>query len=261
MLWENLTAPDFAKAVKDTGVCIITMGVLERHGDHLPLGTDFLTGQAIATLAAEKEPAVVFPDFYFGQIYEARCYPGTITLPPTLLVELLQNVFNEIARNGFRKIIVFNAHGGNRYLLHFLAQADLSERKNYSLYLYQGLSEEERKQMLSLYETELSGHAGEGETSLSLAVHPHLVKMEEIPAEPVLPLGRTDHLQDAFAGIKWYSNYPLHYSGDAKPATVEKGQAMLEIQVKSLARFIKKVKEDRVVPELNKEFYDKVDKL
>ena len=56
MQWENLTAGEFKKAMENTGVCIIAMGVLEKHGDHLPLGTDFLNGHKLACLAAEKEP-------------------------------------------------------------------------------------------------------------------------------------------------------------------------------------------------------------
>ena len=92
MQWEELTAPEFAAAARETGVCVVAMGVLERHSEHLPLGTDYLVGHAIACRAAEKEPAVVFPPFYFGQIYEARCFPGTVTIKPALLLELLANV-------------------------------------------------------------------------------------------------------------------------------------------------------------------------
>ena len=72
MQWENLTAPDFAGAVKDTqGVCVLPLACIERHGDHLPLGTDLFLGMEVARRAAEIEPAVVFPPFYFTQILEA----------------------------------------------------------------------------------------------------------------------------------------------------------------------------------------------
>ncbi len=144
MQWEELTAVDFARAARETGVCLIALGVVEKHGEHLPLGTDFLNGHAIACLAAEKEPAVVFPPFYFGQIYEARCFPGTITIKPTLLIELLQGVLDEIGRNGFGKIILFNAHGGNDFLVPFLAQCALWDPKPYSLYFPTGPLSPER---------------------------------------------------------------------------------------------------------------------
>lgn len=103
MQWEQLTSTDFKSAVEQTGVCVIAMGVVERHSEHLPLGTDYLNGHRLACLAAEKEPAVVFPPFYFGQIFEARCFPGTLTLKPTLLLEVIWAALDEIARNGFRR--------------------------------------------------------------------------------------------------------------------------------------------------------------
>src|SRR5512139_1925804 len=111
MQWEHLTSTEFAGAARETGVCVIAIGVIEKHSEHLPLGTDFLNGHKIASLAAEKEAAVVFPPFYFGQIYEARCFPGTLALKPTLLLEVIGAVLDEIGRNGFKKIIMLNAHG------------------------------------------------------------------------------------------------------------------------------------------------------
>ncbi len=256
MQWEQLTSTEFAQAVRDTGVCVIALGVVEKHSEHLPLGTDFLNGHKIACLAAEKEPAVVFPPFYFGQIYEARCFPGTVTLKPTLLIEVLQGVLNEIGRNGLRKIILYNAHGGNTHLLSFLAQSTLWEEQPYSVYLYTGKMTPERQQAWqSIVETRLHGHACECETSISLANHPHLVKMERLLPDPADPLGRLSDLPANFSGISWYSNYPEHYAGDARTASVEKGLALRQLIVDSLAEFIAAVKTDRVVPDLNAEFF------
>jgi creatinine amidohydrolase len=276
MQWENLTAPDFARAVRETGVCVLALGVLERHGEHLPLGTDFLNGHQLACLAAEREPAVVFPPFYFGQVYEARCFPGTITLKPTLLVELLQGVLDEIGRNGFRKIILFSAHGGNRHLVPFLAQASLWQEKPYSLYCYTGVLSPKRQQAWNdLLETTEHGHACECETSISLVNHPELVHLDRLPrgktfaakppaGMPALPkdpgqaLGRLDDLPANFSGVSWYANYPEHYAGDARPATAEKGLALRQIQVDALAEYIATVKADVVVPDLEQEFFARV---
>jgi len=258
MQWEQLTAPDFAAAVRETGVCVLTMGVLERHSDHLPLGTDYLNVHKIACMAAEREPAVVFPPFYFGQIYEARCFPGALTLRPTLLLDLLHGVLDEIGRNGFRKVIVYNGHGGNTHLLAFLAQCTLWEEKPYSLYMpADHLTPERHEQWKALLDTPLHGHACECETSISLANHPELVKMGAVPAEPALPLKRAESLH-CFAGVSWYADYPEHYAGDARPATAEKGRALRELQVATLAEFIAAVKADAVVPALNREFFRRV---
>ncbi len=262
MQWENLTAQDFEKAVEQTGVCLLTMGVIEKHGEHLPLGTDFLNGHKLACLATEKEPAVVFPPFYFGQIYEARCFPGTVTIKPALLIELIQGVLDEIGRNGFKKIIVVNAHGGNQYMLPFLMQCTLWEEKPYCVYNYTPeFTLEQQKAWQDLCETEIHMHACECETSISLANQPELVKMERVPAEPAMPLNRLKDLKANYTGVSWYSNYPNHYAGDARTATREKGLVMRQIEVDALAKYIAMVKADRVVPDLNKEFFERVNRL
>lgn len=262
MQWEYLTANELKEAAKKLKVCIIAFGVIEKHGDHLPLGTDYLVAHKIACLAAEKEPAVVFPPFYFGQIYEARCYPGTVTIKPALLVELIQAVFDEIGRNGFKKIIAYNGHGGNTYLLKFIAQASLWEEKPYSIYIpISRLSEDRKKEWDSLVNTKIHGHACECETSILLAIYPDLVKMNKVPKKAGAPLNRLKHLPPTFTGIHWYANYPDHYAGDARAANKQKGEALLKLLVDSLAEYIAAVKNDNVVPLLSCEFFNRVKKL
>ena len=262
MQWEELTAPEFAKAVRQTGVCVIALGVVERHSDHLPLGTDYLVGHKIACLAAEKEPAVVFPPFYFGQIYEARCFPGTITIEPSLLLQLVQGVFDEIGRNGFKKIIAFNAHGGNNHLLGFLLQSSLWEEKPYAVYMpTERMTQKRQEAWEALRETDYGGHACEWETSAVFGARPDLVKMDRVPEEPANPLGRLGHLPPTYAGIWWYADYPDHYAGDAHPATLEKGQALVQMEADTLAEYIAAVKADEVVPTLNAEFFQRVKKV
>lgn len=260
MQWEQLTATEFAEAARETGVCVIAMGVVEKHSEHLPLGTDYLVAHRMACLAAEKEPAVVFPPFYFGQIYEARCFPGTVTIKPALLLELVQGVFDEIGRNGFSKIVVYNGHGGNGHLLGFLAQASLWEEKPYQLYVpQQFLTPEGQEAWSAMQETTHGGHACETETSSVLGTFPELVRMERVPDEPAAPLNRLGHLPPTHTGIGWYADYPDHYAGDARTATTEKGWALVRMRVESLAGYIKAVKADQVVPALNDEFFRRVE--
>ncbi len=262
MQWEHLTSDDFALAVRQTGVCIIAMGVIERHGTHLPLGTDYLSGHAVACLAAEKEKAVVFPPFYFGQIYEARCFPGTITVKPTLLIELVQGVLDEIGRNGFKKVILFNAHGGNDLFLPFLAQCTLWEQKPYSVYLYTGeLSPEREKEWNSILESPEHGHACECESSVLMASYPNLVDISKVSPEPGTALHRLAHMPFNMSGIWWYADYPRHYAGDATTASVEKGLRLRQIKVDALAEYIQAVKSDQVVPALEQEFFEQEKKL
>lgn len=261
MQWENLTAPNFAAAVRETGVCVIAFGVLERHGDHLPLGTDFLNGHRLACLAAEQEAAVVFPPFYFGQIYEARCFPGTVALKPALLLEFVTNILDEVGRNGFGKIILLSAHGGNDSFLPFVTQSMLAAQKPYSVYCYDRMvHDEDRAAWNAILETREHGHACECETSISLANHANIVRMDQISA-PGQTRKRLDQLAHNFSAVSWYANYPEHYAGDARTASVEKGKRLQAIQVAALASFIKAVKADKVVPALEKEFFERVGQL
>lgn len=262
MKWEELTSSDFKEAVKETGVCLIALGVIEKHGEHLPLGTDVLNGYKLACKAAEIEDAVVFPPFYFGQIYEARCFPGTVSIEPSLLLKIIQGVLDEIGRNGFKKIIIVNAHGGNNYLINFLAQASLWEEKPYFLYVPEKrLTPERAEKKEEILETEELGHACEWETSISLANHAELVKMDRVPASPFRAKERMKTLPPTFTGVSWYSDYPEHYVGDASVATVEKGEEILKLQVDTLAEYIAAVKKDEVVPALTREFYERVSQI
>ena len=256
MQWERLSTTEFARAVKQTGVCILPTGVLEPHSHHMPLGTDCFTSHTLACLAAAKEKAVVFPSFYFGQIYEARHLPGTFTIPPKLLLELFLATLDEIGRNGFRKIIIVNGHGGNEALLPFLTQCCLAEDKPYQVYLpaFVHISKDRRQEKKwGDFLTRLD-HAGEWEASLLLALTPELVHLDRAPAKPGNALGRMKHLPPTRNAMAWYANHPEHYSGDARKASLEKGIAIRDALVGTLADYIAAVKSDRTAPALAKEF-------
>lgn len=135
--WEELTAPDFVKAIERAqGTCVLPFGILEKHGPHLPLGNDLINARYLAVHAAEQEYAVVFPEYYFGQIFEAKQQPGTVAYSAQLQLQLLQETTDEMARNGCRKILILNGHGGNNHLLPFFAQSQLASPRNYVVYVF-----------------------------------------------------------------------------------------------------------------------------
>ena len=136
MHWEELTGDQFLQAVAGAqGVCLLPLSCIERHAHHLPLGTDMYIGRELCRRAAELEPALIFPDFIFTQILEARHCPGTIAIEPDLILRLLDNVCREIARNGLSKIVIVNAHGGNNNLIHFFSQIQLAGSRDYVVYV------------------------------------------------------------------------------------------------------------------------------
>ncbi len=78
----------------------VAVRILQKHGPHLPIGTDLLDVRYASLHAAEQEYAVVFPEYYFGQIFEARHEPGTVAYSRDLQLALLQETTDEMARNG-----------------------------------------------------------------------------------------------------------------------------------------------------------------
>src|SRR5216117_4606190 len=107
------------------GTCLLPFGILEKHGLHLPLGNDLLNVRYVALNAAQQEYAIVFPEYYFGQIFEAKHQPGTVAYSRGLELQLLQETTDEMARNGCKKVIIVNGHGGNNSLLPYFAQSQL----------------------------------------------------------------------------------------------------------------------------------------
>lgn len=168
--WEELTGADFASAIqKSQGVCLLPFGILEKHGPHLPLGTDLINVRYVSLHAAEREFAIVFPEYYFGQIFEARHEPGTIAYPAHLQMELLQATTDEMARNGCKKILIVNGHGGNSSFLPYFAQSQLASPHDYVVYV---LDRGDYPPGRPALKTKTDMHAGESETSHTMIARP-----------------------------------------------------------------------------------------
>ena len=262
MKWEELTARDFPGAVrKAKGLCVVPLGCIEKHGEHLPLGTDLYQVRAIAEAAARIEPFAIFPPYFFTQIHCAKHQPGTIAIRSRLMIDLIENVCEEIARNGFSRIILLNGHGGNEDWLPFFNWMMTYEKQtDYAVYLARlgdFWSDEKTPKFKKMKQTDVDGHAGEKETSVMLALHSNLVKMKYLPKKGARPLGRTKHLP-LFAPISWYANFPGHYAGDGTTGTRKKGEIAMEEMTRNLVKIAKAVKNDTVALKLQNEFSRKI---
>ncbi len=257
--YEELTAPDFVQAVEKSGkTCILPIGVFEKHGPHLPLGTDLFTAREFAIRAAEKEYTVVYPWYYFSQINEAKHQPGTIAYSPELIWKILQETLNELARNGFDKIIIVNGHGGNNAFLNFFGMAQLSERRSYSLYWFRPSDDPEvAKKVEELTQHDpYNAHAGNEESSVEKAITPDLVHLDRAGQQSGVDLDRLKKLPYVYTGIWWYASYPNHYGGDGTKANAKAGELVINSTVDQLVKMIQAVKKDEVVPALQKQFFD-----
>ena len=253
--WEELTAPDFVQAIsRSGGTCVLPFGIIEKHGPHLPLGSDLLDVRHAVLHAAEQEYSIVFPEYYFGQIFEAEHQPGTVAYSAHLQLDLLQETTDEMARNGCKKVIIVNGHGGNEHLLPFFAQSQLEKRHDYVVYV------------LGLVATPPGGppkktsmdmHAGETETSTMMVSRPDLVHMERAKDQSGADLARLQLPDRLYTAIWWYARFPNHYSGDGSAATHELGEYEMNNWIDVIAKSIQAVKADQTSLQLQNEFYEK----
>jgi len=256
--YEELTAPEFVQAVVQSGgTCVLPIGILEKHGPHLPLGTDLIDCREVAMRAAKQEYTIIFPAYYVGQIFEAKHQPGTIAYSTRMMLDLLQETCDELGRNGITKIILVNGHGGNEHFLRFFCQSQLASKKDYAVYLFDPAEDDSREAAINkLRKTTIDGHAGEEETSVMLAHHPDLAHLDRTGQQSGEDQKRLTRLKHAYTGIWWYAGQPNHYRGDGRFGNKELGEMVLNSEAGLLAEMIRSVKEDTVTLELQKQFFD-----
>ena len=259
--FEDLTTPEFVKAVDiSEGVCILPFGILEKHGPHMPLGTDLIICRDISIKAAKQEYCVIFPEYYFGQISEAKHQPGTIAYSPELVYQLLQETCDELARNGLKKIIIVNGHGGNRHFIHYFCQTQLASKKDYAVVFFMPTRDPKvAQQGAALKESVEDGHAGESETSEVLVSRPDLIHQERAKDQSGENLNRLSNIPALGTGIWWYARYPNHYSGDGSYAKKEIGDLLINDSVDQLVKLIRIVKEDKTILDLQNRFFKEME--
>jgi creatinine amidohydrolase len=219
---------------------IFAVGSTEYHGDHLPYGTDTLVAEDIAGAVAERvEGMLMLPPLPFGMSMHYSSFPVSITLTTETLTKVLKEAFRSLLDHGITKIIIVNGHDGN------IASIEAATRE------FKVKHPEMRIAVLETWWVTAGellpegtfdvwdglGHAGEGETSIMLAVAPELVDMDS--ARGVVP-DLPSHIQ-----VKWIFNEitPYGVTGDPTKATHEKGRMMREALVDLLVSFVEEMDE------------------
>jgi len=260
--WDELTASDWEMALKKSdSTCILPIGILEKHGPHGPIGSDLIKVREWSARATKKEYAVVFPDYFYGQINEAKQQYGTFSLPSSLVMELLEATCKEIGRNGFKKIIIVNGHGGNPQMIRYFIQNQLEKKRDYAVYFFDPKTPKdvaEKASQLRKSEAKFDMHGGENETSSLLYLRPDLVKLDKSTSESGENQNRLQLSNDLYTAIWWYAAYPNHYAGKAEVSSIELGKLLTDSIIESLANAIKAVKEDKQTLKLQDEYFSKV---
>ena len=157
---------DAEKLFKETDVALIPVGSTEQHGPHNPLGTDHLVAAALSRAVGEKTGVLVLPVIPVGISDHHKQFPGTLWVPPSVFRHYVKAVALALVSHGIQKILIINGHGGNTSALMEVAGVLRREHHVFAA-------------VLMAFPPSISGHAGEGETSVNLYFHKELVKMEQ----------------------------------------------------------------------------------
>jgi len=226
---------------RDSTLLVLPTAAIEQHGHHLPLATDTLINNLLLGRAIEKLPAdlpvYALPPVHYGKSNEHLGFPGTLSVSASTFMAVLRDLGASVARSGFRKLVLYNTHGGNTSLIDVMAR-DLRAEFNlrtFALHGSGGISFDG----LSAQERAYGFHAGEVETSFLLAAVPELVDRSSYSVNYIADVSRAELLlpENAPATFAWLTRdmAPSGVLGDPRPATAEKGERWLEQAATRLA--------------------------
>ena len=244
-LWAEMTWPEIEKRLKKVDIALLPVGSIEQHGPHLTVDIDAFDAEYLARRVAEacsSPKPFVLPAIPYGVSYQHREFKGTISIGNSTLSQLVYDVGMSVAENGIRKLVIINGHGDNAPTLAYAAQ--MINRDSH-IFVCVDTGETSDVDIDAIATTSNDVHAGEIETSTSLAVRPHLVQQDK--AKRHVPEFSSRYLNfSSQRGLPWYA-YTKRISdsgvmGDPTKATAEKGARMWEIMIAHLVTLVEDLK-------------------
>ncbi|MGZ4430056.1 MAG: creatininase family protein [Gaiellales bacterium] len=249
--YAELTWPEVAERAGEQPVCVIPVATLEDHGYHLPIDTDVVIAEALATLAvrARADRALLLPTVTHGYTPHHMDFPGSITIDWKRFVDYLLDIGRSLIHHGFRRFLFVNGHGSNVPLVDVAARLLMLEARDVTAATFWYLSTPASAELLARTRDSASpggmAHACELETSLYLAIRPELVRMDRAVRE--IPDWDSEHVwmdwNDGPLSIKgqWSGWTESGVLGDPTTATAEKGRMWLERAVEEVCEHIDEV--------------------
>ena len=244
-----LTTNDVAALPKAQAAVIVVVAAIEQHGPHLPIATDLILGESLLTLALERTAAQtqlwVLPSLAYGRSNEHTAFPGTMTLSQATLATVIHELAASVARAGFRRLVLFNSHGGNAPVLDYLAR-DVREATGLMVFHLPMFRIGLTYPQIDEQEARWGTHAGEWETSMMLALTPELVQLDRLPGglarfhEPE----KHEHVRMLGPVMFAWSTHDITTSGaigDPRPATRERGADIIELTVERCAEILTEI--------------------
>ena len=235
--WTGKTAGEIRDVgEEDSSILVVPVGSVEQHGDHLPVGTDTLLAEAVATHGAELAsdlPVVVSPPVWTGYSPHHRHFGGTLTLSFETALAVVEDVVRSGLENGFDAALLINGHGGNGPLIGAAVSEVGSANPDVEL---SGITYFDLAASFAdeIRESDPGGiaHGGEFETSLLLHLYPELVRADgdATPLEEPYDHGDDDLLEPgALSTYRSFEEYSATGAiGEPELASTEKGQAIFE---------------------------------
>lgn len=259
--WAAHSTRDFAQWRRDgtnaRTIAVLPVAATEQHGPHLPLCVDTSLADGIVSATLAHLPATLrvlfLPTQPVGYSPEHARFPGTLTLKSETLIRLWTDIGESVAASGIRKLVLFNAHGGQVSVMDIVAR-DLRARLDMLVYSVNWfnlpLIDHDGRDLNTLFSAEelrFGIHAGEMETSMMLALQADRVEMdhaqnfasrsqERAHTLPILGNGRS-------AKLAWQTQdlNPAGAVGNAAAATAERGQSLVQAAARSLAQLLGEV--------------------
>jgi len=241
----ELAWPDAAERFRQVDVALLPVGSLEQHGPHLPLDTDAfdaaLTARRVAAACSDPKP-IVLPLIPYGVSYAHEDFAGTVSVGPDTLSRMVYEVGMSLARQGITKLVIVNGHGGNSPALHFAAQMI---NRDAHIFTCVDTGETSDADVAEISDVPNDAHAGDIETSTTLATRPGLVRMER--AVSFVPEFSSSFLDFASRrSIGWYARTakisPSGVFGDPTRATRSKGERIWEVSIRRLCELVESLK-------------------
>ena len=239
MIFQNENSFEVKEKIEKSQIAILPIGAVEAHGPHLPLGTDNFLAERLSERVAKKTGAFVLPTLPYGQVWSLKNFPGSINISNESLINFLFDIGTSLYEQGFKLFVMINGHLGNAVAMKEAARKLYSEYPDLRvLYLfYPGVKQitEEVRDGKSAHSTYF--HACEIETSYMLYLAPEYVDMSRAITDiPTIPPSAD------ITPTPWEEFTKTAVLGDAKAATAEKGEKIIEVAIENMIKLIEGAK-------------------
>ncbi|KPL17469.1 MAG: creatininase [Bacteroides sp. SM1_62] len=247
--WESNTWKEMEELLREVDTAILPCGSIEQHGPHLPLDVDYFDSIYLADRVAEAcstPKPFVLPGIPYGVSYHHEDFRGTVSISNQALSSLVYDIGISLVKNGIRKLIILNGHGDNAPTLLYAAQMI---NRDTGIFVCVESGETSDTDLYGLIETPVDIHAGEIETSTTLAIRPEVVRMDKAVNE-TLKFGSSYLDYTSERGVAWYVRTKFlsesGIMGDPTKASSEKGKKCWEIMIAHLVKFVEEVKKSKL---------------